>query len=76
MFFFSDIIEYLYNHGIKYGPNSIFWLGPISVYLTSDPETIKDIFTSKNCVNKPDIIMNGITNAAGIGLLSSNGMWF
>ena len=51
-------------------------MGPISAYLTSDPETIKDVFTSKNCVNKPEIIMNGITKTGGIGLLSSNGMWF
>lgn len=70
------ILEYLNDYGTKYGPNSVLWWGPISLYLTSDPEAIKDILMSKNCLNKPTLAINGITYTIGLGLLSSNGMLY
>ncbi|KAM7343555.1 putative cytochrome P450 313a4 [Cochliomyia hominivorax] len=67
----KDVLSYLYTKGNKYGPNYVAWLGPFPLFITSDPETIKTIFTSKNCVNKP-LIMDGITWSLGTGLLTAN----
>ncbi|XP_034483756.1 probable cytochrome P450 313a4 [Drosophila innubila] len=34
------------------GPAGLTWLGPIPIFIVSDPQLIQDIFTSPNCVNK------------------------
>ncbi|KAM7344091.1 putative cytochrome P450 313a4 [Cochliomyia hominivorax] len=67
-----NVMQILKNASEKYGPNSLVWMGPIPVFVTSDPETIKTIFMSKNCINKPSLLMNGITLTVGFGLESAN----
>ncbi|KAI8125170.1 putative cytochrome P450 313a4 [Lucilia cuprina] len=66
---------YSYNYANKYGPNCVMWLGILPVFLSTDPEVLKDIFTSKNCIDNlrsPPIVYKGITTIAGEGLISQN----
>ncbi|XP_037812912.1 probable cytochrome P450 313a4 [Lucilia sericata] len=62
---------YFYNYANKYGPNCVMWVGIWPIFLSTDPEVLKDIFTSKNCIDKP-IVYKGITTIAGNGLISQN----
>ncbi|TMW40598.1 hypothetical protein DOY81_014322, partial [Sarcophaga bullata] len=63
---------YAYEYGEKYGSNSVGWIGPIPMFLTSDPQTIQDILKSKNCIDKPSIIYNGFASALGSGLITQS----
>ncbi|TMW40252.1 hypothetical protein DOY81_014668, partial [Sarcophaga bullata] len=63
---------YAYEYGEKYGSNSICWIGPIPMFLTSDPQTIQDILKSKNCIDKPTIIYNGFASLLGSGLITQS----
>ncbi|KNC21964.1 putative cytochrome P450 313a4 [Lucilia cuprina] len=72
----KDILSCMYEHGKKYGPNSIFWMGPWTFLLSSDPQVIKEILTSKYCLDKPSLIYNGLSTIGGEGLISeSEPMW-
>ncbi|XP_023169188.2 probable cytochrome P450 313a4 [Drosophila hydei] len=53
----------------KHGPTIFSWLGPIPFLIVSDPQTIQDIFTSPQCVNK-GIIYKAVDDGAGLGLFS------
>lgn len=64
---------YLYEYADKYGPNSVCWIGPIPVFLTTDPETIQDVLKSKNCVNKPNIIYKNFALLLGSGVVTQSG---
>lgn len=72
-FFTLDIIRKTYEYSKKYGMNSVVWTGPYPLFLTTDPQTLKEILTSKNCVDKPVEFYKGIITVAGQGLITENG---
>ena len=72
--FFSAAQAYAYEYGEKYGSNSVGWIGPIPMFLTSDPQTVQDVLKSKNCIDKPTIIYNGFASVLGSGLVTLSGM--
>ncbi|XP_037812887.1 probable cytochrome P450 313a4 [Lucilia sericata] len=69
--FLTEGLLYFYNYANKYGPNCVIWIGIWPIFLCTDPEVIKDILTSKNCIDKP-ILYKGITTIAGDGLITQN----
>ncbi|XP_065368964.1 probable cytochrome P450 313a4 [Calliphora vicina] len=68
----EDILSHMYEYGNKYGPNSVFWVGPFPFFLSSDPQILKDILTSKNCIDKPPLIYKGFFVTVGDGLINEN----
>ncbi|XP_075154386.1 putative cytochrome P450 313a4 [Haematobia irritans] len=67
------ILERFTELAVKYGKNVIEYSGPQIFFATSDPETIKNILTSKLCISKSDVVYNGFAHAFGNGLISSQG---
>ncbi|XP_075154389.1 putative cytochrome P450 313a4 isoform X2 [Haematobia irritans] len=53
------------------GQNVIQYSGPQILFFTSDPETLKDILTSKLCISKPEIIYSGVVHSLGNGLITA-----
>lgn len=72
--FFSGGQAYLYDYAEKYGSNSVCWIGPMTFFLTSDPQAIQDILQSKNCVDKPSKIYHNLSLITGAGILIHSGM--
>ncbi|KAM7341963.1 uncharacterized protein ACRADG_009556 [Cochliomyia hominivorax] len=71
-----DCIQYLNHYANKHGSDSLMWVGPFPIFLTRDPKTAKNILMSKNCINKPSIILNGLTLTLGLGLVSASDPWW
>ncbi|XP_013100696.1 probable cytochrome P450 313a4 [Stomoxys calcitrans] len=67
------IIPKLTEIAKKYGKNSLMFFGPFPFFLTSDPTVIKDILTSKLCINKSYNLYSGISFSLGQGLITLNG---
>ncbi|XP_075154388.1 putative cytochrome P450 313a4 isoform X1 [Haematobia irritans] len=58
------------------GQNVIQYSGPQILFFTSDPETLKDILTSKLCISKPEIIYSGVVHSLGNGLITAQGKYW
>ncbi|XP_075154387.1 putative cytochrome P450 313a4 [Haematobia irritans] len=67
------ILEKFTELAVEYGKNVMEYTGPHLFFITSDPETIKNILTSKLCISKSDVIYDGFAHAFGNGLISSQG---
>ncbi|XP_073831731.1 probable cytochrome P450 313a4 [Musca autumnalis] len=57
----------------KLGQNHLCYIGPFPQFVTGDPQTLKDILTSKLCLYKGDITYTGINNSFGRGILTMQG---
>ncbi|KNC21583.1 putative cytochrome P450 313a4 [Lucilia cuprina] len=68
----KDILKNMYEHGKKYGPNCVYWMGPLPFFISTDPQILKEILTSKNCIDKPLILYKGFTSVAGQGIITEN----
>ncbi|XP_075156822.1 putative cytochrome P450 313a4 [Haematobia irritans] len=56
-----------------HGKNVLFYTGPCLFLLSSDPVIIKEILTSRLCIDKLDVIYDGLTYTIGNGLITQNG---
>ncbi|XP_061393496.1 probable cytochrome P450 313a4 [Musca vetustissima] len=54
----------------KLGQNFVHFIGPFPQFVTGDPETVKDVLTSKICLSKDYITYGGLYHALGEGLLT------
>ncbi|XP_073831095.1 probable cytochrome P450 313a4 [Musca autumnalis] len=54
----------------KLGHNFVSYIGPFAHFFTSDPESIKDILTSKMTKNKPKLSYKGMRHALGNGIMT------
>ncbi|XP_065362079.1 probable cytochrome P450 313a4 [Calliphora vicina] len=68
----KDILQCMYKYGKKYGPNSVYWIGPFPFFLSTDPQILKEILTSKNCIDKPMLLYNGFTRLVGQGIITES----
>lgn len=69
----KEIFSYITDYGKKYGKNCILWSGPYSFYISIEPQIIKEILLSENCLERPYIVYKGITIMGGNGLITENG---
>ncbi|XP_075155378.1 putative cytochrome P450 313a4 isoform X2 [Haematobia irritans] len=69
----KDVIKRLRKIAEKYGSTSMIYMGPISFLHTCDPHVVKDVLTSKFCLNKARALYDGFEYAAGKGLVTSQG---
>ncbi|XP_033162194.1 probable cytochrome P450 313a1 [Drosophila mauritiana] len=53
----------------KYGSTILTWMGPVPFIVTRDPKIVEDVFSSPDCHNKSQHIVNAITSCMGNGLL-------
>ncbi|XP_041674885.1 LOW QUALITY PROTEIN: probable cytochrome P450 313a3 [Drosophila eugracilis] len=58
------------NNFHKYGSTMLCWVGPIPFLITRDPNVVKDILISFECINKAMYPVNAIEKCVGEGLLS------
>ncbi|XP_075156823.1 putative cytochrome P450 313a4 [Haematobia irritans] len=56
-----------------YGKNLLHHSGPYIFLITSDPVIIKEILTSRLCIDKIDVVYDGLTYTLGNGLITQNG---
>ncbi|XP_073831097.1 probable cytochrome P450 313a4 isoform X2 [Musca autumnalis] len=54
----------------KLGHNFVSYVGPYSHFVTSDPESIKDILTSKTTRHKSKLAYKGLRHALGQGIVT------
>jgi len=50
-------------------------MGPVPFIVTRDPKVVEDIFSSPDCHNKSQHIVNAITSCMGNGLLGKQGAY-
>ncbi|XP_075154390.1 putative cytochrome P450 313a4 [Haematobia irritans] len=58
------------------GKNGIEYCGPHIFLVTFDPDTFRDVLSSKLCISKPDIVYGGLAHAFGVGLITSQGEYW
>ncbi|XP_005188336.1 probable cytochrome P450 313a4 [Musca domestica] len=67
----KDPLSVIHTHSEKYGPLMYTWLVTYPVLLVTDPDIIRDVFTSPHCTNK-SVLYKAVTNGVGRGLFSSD----
>lgn len=69
IFTISEITNTLIRICGKYAEPSIFWFGSTMTFLISNPDDLRTVFTSSNCLAKPYVYnLSGVT-----GLLNAPG---
>lgn len=63
----------MHEHGKKYGATSVYWVGPLSFFLSTDTVILKEILNSKYCINKPMELYGGFSSIAGQGIITQSG---
>ncbi|XP_059223777.1 probable cytochrome P450 313a4 [Stomoxys calcitrans] len=51
----------------------ITYVGPFPFLVTTDPEVVRDVMTSKLSIDKPSLLYDGFSNGIGEGLISLQG---
>ncbi|XP_075155379.1 putative cytochrome P450 313a4 [Haematobia irritans] len=72
----KDLLKVFNSIAENYGKNALWYVGPYTFVVTTDPVVVKDILSSKLSIDKTDLGYDGLSNTIGRGLITiSNDHW-